>query len=231
MRVIICSFVTLMLLIGFAPAQSTKQAGTKIDSERTLTQGRGVAGLNELSHEAAVILRAVPDSQLLATQTRQLAPAPSQGPPHPPCAADASVTFYDATITTSITVCSPLVVGNALDSALFLGKVTVTRFKLTDRAIFQSVAALRNSSVKPPPYVCTSSDGPWPARIISERGCIGTCSPHNHLFVVGVPNSVEFDWYGSLNQHPVGFVFVGRPTQTEHQSFGQCHGGTGAGAD
>ena len=225
MKAIIFSFVISMLLIGFALAQSTKQPGTKTDSERILTQGAGVAGLNELSREAAVILRAVPDSQLLATQTRQLAPVPSQGPPHPPCAADASVTFYDAKITTQITICSPLVAGNAFETALFLGKVRVTRFKLTDRAILQSLAAVKNSPVKPLPYVCTSSDGPWPARIISERGCIGTCSPHNHLFVVGVPNSVEFDWYGGLQSHPAGFEFVGSPIQTEHQSFGQCHGG------
>ena len=226
MKAIIVLLVTLMLLIGFALAQSTKQAATKTDSERSLSQGTGVSGLNELSREAAVILRAVPDSQLLATQTRQLAPVPSQGPPHPPCAADSSVTYYDATITTPITICSPLVVGNAFDTALFLGKVRVTRFKLTDRAVFQSLLALRNSSVKPPPYVCTSSDGPWHARISSERGCIGTCSPHNHLFVVGVPNSVEFDWYGGFHPHPAGFEFVGSPIETEHQSSGQCHGGT-----
>jgi hypothetical protein len=37
---------------------------------------------------------------------------------------------------------------------------------------------------------------------------------------------VEFDWYGALNQHPAGFEFVGSPVQTEHQSLGQCHGGT-----
>jgi hypothetical protein len=64
-----------------------------------------VAGLNELSREAAVNLRAVPDSQLLRHATRQLARVPAQGPPHPACAADASVTFYDAKITTQITIC------------------------------------------------------------------------------------------------------------------------------
>jgi hypothetical protein len=225
MRVIICSFVTLMLLVGFAPAQATKQAGTKTDSERTFTQSKGVAGLNELSRGAAATLRAVPDSQLLATQTRQLAPVPSQGPPHPPCAADQSFTFYDAKITTPITVCSPLLAGDSLENAFFFRDAKATRFKLTDPGTFQSQANLKNSKLHAFPYVCATSTGPWSARIISERGCIGTCSPHNHLFVVGVPNSVEFDWFGALDRHPAGFEFVGAPIQTEHQSFGQCHGG------
>ncbi len=230
MKVIICSFVTLMLLIGFAPAQSTKQAGTKTDSERPLTQIMAVTGLNELSHDAAVILRAVPGSPLLATQARQLPPTPSPGPTPQTCAADESVTFFDAKITTPITVCSPSSASASLDNALFFRGPKGTRFKLTDRGIFQSLADLKNSSLAPPPYVCATSNGPWSARIISQRGCIGTCSPYNHLFVVGVPNSVEFHWYGRFDQHPAGFEFVGTPTQTDHQSFGHCNGGPGAGA-
>ena len=188
-----------------------------------------VAGLNELSYDAALTLRPVADSRLLATKAQQVAVAPSQGPPHPPCPADASTTFYDAKITTPITVCTPLIVGNALEKA-FLGEVRVTRFKLTNPAIFQLLADLKNSTVEPPPYVCTSSDGPWPARITAERGCIGTCSPHNHLFVVGVPNNVEFDWYGRFDQHPAGFEFVSSPTETDHQSQGQCNGEPKVGA-
>jgi len=86
MRLIICLSVTLMLLIGIVLAQSTNQAGTKTVNNSTLTQEAAMAGLNELPRGAAVALRPVPDSQLLATQIRQIPPAP-QGTPQPLCAA------------------------------------------------------------------------------------------------------------------------------------------------
>ena len=186
-----------------------------------------MAGLNELPRGAAVALRPVPDSQLLATQIRQIPPAP-QGTPQPLCAADESDTYYDATITTPITICS-LLDASVLDSVFFLRKVKTTRFKLTDPARLQSLASLKSSAVKVAPHICTSSDGPWSAIIISQRRCIGTCSPLNLLFVIGVPNRVVFGWYGSFNAHPPGFEFVGSPIQIDKQSFGQCNGGpTGA---
>ena len=217
MRLITCLLLVLMLSIGFAPAQSTKQAGTKVDG--TFTQATGVTGLQELSHDKAVMLQPVPDSQLLATQIRQLAPVP-QGP-HQLCAADASVTIYEARINTSITVCGPLAVSDTLVSTLVFRSSKPTRTRLTDPAVFQSANLKTFAKI---PYTCATSDGPWTARIFAERRCIGSCSPHNHLFVVGVPNTVEFDWYGSLDQHPPGFTYVGRPTQIDHQSYGQCNG-------
>jgi hypothetical protein len=183
-----------------------------------------LSGLNELSNEAAVALRPVADSRLLATRAQQIAAVPTQGPPHPPCAADESDTYYDAKITATITVCTPLIVGNALERG-FPREVRATQFKLTNPAIFQTLAGLNSADVKLPPYICTTSDGPWMARITAHRGCIGTCSPHNHLSVVGVPNPVEFDWYGGFDPHPAGFEFIGSPVETDHQSQGQCNGG------
>ncbi|HEU4388475.1 MAG TPA: hypothetical protein VFV34_11805 [Blastocatellia bacterium] len=101
MRVFIFSIVASMLLIGFAVAQSGNQAGIKPDNDRA-PQVMAVAALNELSHDAAGKLRVIPDSQMLATQIRQVASAPAQGAQR--CAADASTTFYDARVTTPITV-------------------------------------------------------------------------------------------------------------------------------
>jgi hypothetical protein len=189
-----------------------------------------VSGLNELSHEVAVTLQAVPDSRLLATKIQQLAAAPPPAPPSALCPADASTTFYDAKITIPITVCSAEEARASLNNLLFPIDVKATTFKLTDPGFFQSLASLENSGIFEPPLVCKTSQGPWSARIITDRACIGTCRPYNHLFVVGVPNNVEFNWFGRFDEHPVGFEFVGAPTQTDHQSLGECNDGTGAGA-
>jgi hypothetical protein len=189
-----------------------------------------VAGLNELSHEVAVNLQAVPDSWLLATKIQQPVVAPPQGQPSALCPADASTTFYDAKITIPITVCSSEEARVSLDNPMLSRDPGATTFKLTDPSFFQSLANLNNAGIYQPPLGCKTSNGPWSARIVANRACIGTCSPLNHLTVVGVPNNVEFKWYGRFDQHPAGFEFVGTPTQTDHESLGKCNDGTGAGA-
>src|SRR4029453_8027464 len=79
-------------------------------------------------------------------------------------------------------------------------------------------ADLEDSVLEQPPLVCTVNNGPWSAQIVQERACIGTCSPKNTLTVVGVPNSVLFVWYGTFNDHPAGFEFVGLPIQIGESS-------------
>ena len=176
-----------------------------------------VAGLNELPEQSAASLKLVPDLHVLATS---IDPA-TVHPPEPfstatLCGKDWSYTFFDAKITTPITVCTRpearLAIANNL---LFPQGSGRTTFKLTDPRIF---ADLKDSVLEQPPLVCTTNNGPWSAQIVQERACIGTCSPRNTLTVVGVPNSVLFVWYGAFNDHPPGFEFVGLPVQIGENS-------------
>jgi hypothetical protein len=131
------------------------------------------------------------------------------------CPQDWSYTFYDAKVTIPITVCSRAATRTSLQNSLtFTGAVTTT-FRLTD---LRGLANLETAGIQQPPFVCTTSNGPWSARIESERACILTCSPVNFLTVIGVPNNVAFAWYGRFDEHPPGFEFVGTPVQTDQES-------------
>jgi hypothetical protein len=177
-----------------------------------------VAGLDELPSQAVANLRLVKDVHVLATRIEPT----SRRPPEPfsiatLCAKDWSYTYFDAKITIPISICTRAAGRLANENNLLFprnsGRAT---FKLSDLSIFGD---LKDSVLEQPPLVCTVNDGPWAARIVQERACIGTCSPLNTLTVVGVPNSVLFAWYGTLNDHPQGFEFVGQPTKTSEEHF------------
>lgn len=180
-----------------------------------------VAGLTELSNDLAKTLRPIPGTRLLGNTVKQAAPEPP--PPIPPgarCPVNASITFYDAQITTPIIVCFPVVNVAQLENALFYSSSATTTFKLTDASVF---ADLKDATLWRPPFACQTSNGPWSARITASRGCIGTCSPINHLTVIGVPNNVSYVWSGELEKHPAGFEFVNTPTITNQQDLGSCN--------
>ena len=176
-----------------------------------------VAGLNELPGQAAANLKLVPDLHVLATRIEPATVHPPE--PFPTttlCGKDWTYTFFDAKITTPITVCTRPEARLANEhNFLFPQGSGRTTFKLTDPRIF---ADLEDSVLEQPPLVCTINNGPWSAQIVQERACIGTCSPKNTLTVVGVPNSVLFVWYGAFNDHPAGFEFVGLPVQVGETS-------------
>jgi hypothetical protein len=182
-----------------------------------------VAGLSELPRESAASLRNVPNSRLLATQIQQTdPPLPAGSQPVGLCPQNQSKTFFDAQITTPITLCTSAETRTSLESAMFTIGSATTTFKLTNSDVF---ADLDDAVVSRPPFVCTIRNGPWSARITVDRGCVGTCAPLNVLIVVGVPNSVHYAWYGPFENHPPGFEFVGTPTQTSKIDLGPCHGG------
>ena len=143
---------------------------------------------------------------------------------HPPepfsiatlCGNDWSYTFFDAKITTPITICTRPEARLAIENNLLVPQGSRrTTFKLTDPRIF---ADLKDSVLEQPPLVCTNNNGPWSAQIVQERACIGTCSQKNTLTVVGVPNSVLFVWYGAFDAHPPGVEFVGLPVRIGESS-------------
>lgn len=183
-----------------------------------------VAGLNELPAQAAANLKLVRDLPLLATR---IEPTTAR-PPEPfsttaLCGKDWTYTYFDATITTPIAVCTRSEARAANENNLLFpqrsGRAT---FKLTDPRIFVD---LKGSVLEQPPLVCTVNNGPWSARLVQERACIGTCSPLNTLTVVGVPNSILFVWYGAFDAHPPGFEFVELPIKTGEDNLGDCHAG------
>jgi hypothetical protein len=180
-----------------------------------------VAGLTELPNNVAKTLRPIPGTRLLGNTLQQAAAEPP--PPIPPgahCPVNASITYYDAQITTPIIVCFPVVNVAQLENALLYSKTEITTFKLTDASVF---ADLKDATLWRPPFACQASNGPWSARITATRSCQGTCSPRNQLIVVGVPNNVSYGWYGALDVHPAGFEFVNTPTVTNQQDLGQCN--------
>jgi hypothetical protein len=183
-----------------------------------------VAGLNELPSQAAANLKLVRDVHLLATRIEPTTPQP----PEPfsaatLCAKDWSYTYFDAKITTPITVCTRAAARLANENNLLFPQGSGrTTFKLSDLSIFGD---LKDSVLEQPPLVCTVNNGPWSARIVQERACIGTCSPLNTLTVIGVPNSVLFAWYGAFNAHPQGFEFVEPPVETSEDHF-DCQAGS-----
>lgn len=177
-----------------------------------------VAGLNELPTQRSASLKLVPDLHVLATRidpTIVHPPEPLSIIP-PPCAKDWTYSYFDAKITTPITVCTRPAARLANENnLLFPQGPGRTTFKLTDPRIF---ADLKDSVLEQPPLVCTLNNGPWSAQLVQERACIGTCSPKNTLTVIGVPNSVLFVWFGAFNAHPPGFEFVGLPVKVGESS-------------
>jgi hypothetical protein len=179
-----------------------------------------VAGLNELPAYAAANLKLVRDVHLLATRIEPTTPRP----PEPfsittLCAKDWSYTTLKSP-RPSLSARVPQR-GSNENNLLFPQGSGRTTFKLSDLSIFGD---LKDSVLEQPPLVCTVNNGPWSARIVQERACIGTCSPLNTLTVIGVPNSVLFAWYGAFNDYPQGFEFVEPPVKTSEDHF-DCQAG------
>ena len=180
-----------------------------------------VAGLAELPGDSAKTLQPIPGTRLLGNTIQQAAlEVPPPIPAGEKCAANASVTFYEAQITTPIVVCSSVLDVALLENGIFYSRDGTTKFKLTDAVV---AADLKDATLWRPPFACQTSNGPWTARITASRGCVGTCSPLNTLTVVGVPNNVSYGWYGALETHPPGFEFVSTPTVTSQQDLGPCN--------
>ena len=179
-----------------------------------------VAGLNELPRDDASKLQSLANPRILATNIQKtdlgIADQPSAL-----CPKDWTITFFDAQITIPVTVCTRPADRALLANGLFPGSATRS-FKLTD---LTNLGQLKNGELWQPPLVCTENNGPWPARIRVDRGCIGVCKPINFLTVVGIPNEVAFAWYGGFQDHPSDFEFVGTPTKTGDENLGECNSG------
>jgi len=188
-----------------------------------------LAGLPELPADLASNLQVVPGRPLLATKIRTKA-APSNQPP-PPCAADSTSTYYDARITTPITLCwnpyqtAPVAV---FDEAFMPAGQAVTHYKLSGAT---AIAHPADAAVFHSPFFCSTSNGPWSADLESDRQCVGECSPQNSLIVVGIPATVQFFWDGPFGVPPAGapFKFVDAPTKIDFVDWGRCHAEPGGG--
>lgn len=162
--------------------------------------------LPELPQQESAKLEPVPNTGLLATKVKPSIPAlPGGGRATAACPGDHLTSFYEAQITTPITVCS----------------LNVPTLQLFDRG--PSSKRRFSHAIADRLYTCSVQNGPWTAQITSERMCVVTCSPLNSLMVVGVPNTVQFQWFGGIEEdHPAGFEFVSSPTLVSTTSF-PCH--------
>ena len=182
-----------------------------------------VEGLGELPGTEAAKLRPVPNLPLLATQVKpRPPPPPAPTSPAALCPKDWTYTFFDAQVAIPVTRCTRAEARAGRESEPPPTGPGTSTHKLTDPRVFEG---LQDLTILQPPLVCTTNSGPWPARLTVERACIGTCRPVNNLVVFAVPNDIQFVWVGGFDDHPPGFEFVGRPTETETFNFGECNAG------
>ena len=204
----------ITILAGLVPAALMAIAAS-------CTSRDPVADLAELPSQLASKLQIVPGRAMLATKLWAKAPPPTQPPP--PCAPDSTSAYYDARITTPITVCTNLNWSETelFDKALMPAGASVTHCKLNSAS---DASGLQVTGLHFPIF-CSTSNGPWSAQLESDRLCVGTCSPQNTLTVTGIPNTVVFFWGGQFNAPPLGanFNFVGSPVKIDFIDWGRCH--------
>ncbi len=187
-----------------------------------------VASLPELPQADVAKLKPVPNSHLLASSELQRAPDVVTGPPPPPCAKDASITDFAAEVKYPITVCSSIFVDPGDLAGVFSERRAPTH-KLDVSKLppdLQAIASNQSQSAGRPNNIfwsCRTDDGPWQAHLTVERGCIGSCRSLNTLQLINVPNLVLWQWFGSPQDHPADFQFVGPLTSQGTTDEGSCH--------
>ena len=185
-----------------------------------------VASLPDLPQADVAKLRAVPHTHLLATSEVQRAPSPPpvNGPP-PPCPKDWSTAYFDAEVKYPITVCRLNVADPGDLAGIFIERGPTNKLdnsKLPPDLQATSASQPQTTGRLNVFWTCRTERGPWQGQLTSDRDCVGSCSPLNSLVLTNAPNTVTWQWFGRIDQHPSDFEFAGPLVSQGVDDFGSC---------